>query len=210
MPVLKNTDPEEDSIHYVLDINEKTVQDLNKVPIKYRKAVARILEDKESSRKSHKTYRVNGVEVPNPSKKLKSLAKKIIEKNPDIAYESRLDIYQLGNVKFVFYFAIFIGILCSLFYVSVYSMFAPAYKLPGLPTIFTILVGLISGIASYEISLRQREENLEEVFLKGIVLDPEKEYKKQKELFALTVLGYIPIFTLFLMLLEYTIISAAF
>lgn len=202
MPLFKKPESVKPNKHYVLDINEKTINDLNRVPLKQRKAVARIIKDKEFKRNAPKKYIVNGVEVLNPSNKIKGLAKKIIEKNPDIAYETRLDIYQLSNVKSIFVAAIFLGVLCSLFYNSIYIVFSPAYKLPNLPIIFTILVGIISGIASYELALKQKEEHLEEVFLRGIVLDPDKEYKRQKELFALAVLGYIPIFTLILIFVE--------
>jgi len=207
--MLNNTSPKPVK-KYVLDINENTIQDITKVSEKNRRGVEEIIALKKKRLEDPKTYYVNGIKVKEDEKKVQGLLKKLTEKNPDLAYEGKYNIFRLDQIKFIFILSIVLGIFYSFVLYAIYSVFMPAYRLISLPMIGNILIGIISGVASYEIILKKKEGELSNILLKGVVLDAEKEFFRQKIKFIFEITYFTPILNFALLILEYTLILAVF
>ncbi|NCT55429.1 hypothetical protein GW755_01140 [bacterium] len=195
---------------YILDINENSIKDISKVSEKNRKGVEEIIALKKKRAESPKTYYVNGNKIENSEKKVQGLLKKLTEKNPDLAYESNYNLLQLSNVKFIFALSIILGITYTFGIYFIYQVFRLTYHLPYLPQVSNFVIGALAGIASYEIILKKKEEELNNLLLKGIILDVKKEYARQKNEFAFEIAYFTPVLVFALLIVEYVIILAVF
>lgn len=195
---------------YVLSIDEKSISDINKVSDKNKKGVQEIIAYKKEQIKIPKTFFINGKEIKNTGKKIQGLFNKLVIENPDLAYETRLKLLQLSNVKSFLIISPLIGITYSICLYLIYELFVTAYRLPSIPFIITIIMGAVAGFASYEIIIKKKELDFENIMLKGIVLDYVKEFERQKLDFILELIYFTPVISLLFLIVEYAIILTVF